>query len=84
MWSDVDLVAQAVIFLFAGYDTVSAAMSFLLHELAINPECQEKLVQEIRENENRNNGQFDYNSVQHMTYLDMVVSGDCCNLFYLF
>nr|BBE49545.1 cytochrome P450 monooxygenase [Adoxophyes honmai] len=73
-WSDVDLVAQAVIFLFAGYDTVSATMSFLLHELAVNPECQEKLVQEIRENEERSNGQFDYNSVQHMTYLDMVVS----------
>uniref|UniRef100_A0A0K8TUI8 unspecific monooxygenase n=1 Tax=Epiphyas postvittana TaxID=65032 RepID=A0A0K8TUI8_EPIPO len=74
VWSDVDLVAQAVIFLFAGYDTVSATMSFLLHELAVNPECQEKLVQEIRENEEINNGKFDYNSVQRMTYLDMVVS----------
>nr|BBE49549.1 cytochrome P450 monooxygenase [Adoxophyes honmai] len=73
-WSDMDLVAQAVIFLFAGYETVSTTMAFLLHELAVNPECQEKLVQEIRENEERNNGQFDYNSVQHMTYLDMIVS----------
>uniref|UniRef100_A0A0K8TUK3 unspecific monooxygenase n=1 Tax=Epiphyas postvittana TaxID=65032 RepID=A0A0K8TUK3_EPIPO len=73
-WSDMDLVAQAVIFLFAGYETVSTTMAFLLHELAVNPECQEKLLEEIRENEKRNNGKFDYNSVQHMTYLDMIVS----------
>lgn len=74
VWSDMDLVAQAVIFLFAGYDTVSTTMSFLLYELAVNPECQERLLQEVRENEKKNNGKFDYNSVQHMTYLDMVVS----------
>ncbi|KAI8436354.1 hypothetical protein MSG28_004388 [Choristoneura fumiferana] len=74
VWSDMDLVAQAVIFLFAGYDTVSTTMAFLLHELAVNPECQEKLVQEIRDNEKKNDGKFDYNSIQHMTYLDMLVS----------
>lgn len=50
-------------------------MSFLLHELALNPDIQERLVKEIRENEARNGGKFDYNSIQSMTYLDMVVSG---------
>lgn len=74
-WSDMDLVAQAVIFLFAGLETVSTTMGFLLHELAVNPECQERLVQEIRENEKRNDGKFDYSSIQQMTYLDMLVSG---------
>lgn len=50
-------------------------MSLLLHELALNPDIQERLVEEIRENEDKNGGKFDYNSVQSMTYLDMVISG---------
>ncbi|XP_063618696.1 probable cytochrome P450 9f2 [Cydia splendana] len=73
VWTDFDLVAQAVIFLFPGYDTVASTMSFLLYELAVNPDCQERLFREIQENEEKN-GKIDYNSVQHMTYLDMVIS----------
>nr|BAM73826.1 cytochrome P450 [Bombyx mori] len=74
VWTDDDLVAQAVLFFVAGFETVSSAMTFLLHELALNPEVQEKLVEEIQENEKNNNGKFDYNSIQNMVYLDMVVS----------
>lgn len=70
-----DLVAQAVIFLFAGLETVSTTMAFVLHELAVNPDYQERLVQEIRESEKRNDGKLDYSSIQQMTYLDMFVSG---------
>jgi hypothetical protein len=51
-------------------------MSFTLHELAVNPEIQEKLVAEIKENEIKNGGKFDYNSIQNMVYMDMVVSGE--------
>lgn len=42
----------------------------------MNPDVQERLVEEIRQNEAKNEGQFDYNSVQNMTYMDMVVSGN--------
>ncbi|XP_063825192.1 cytochrome P450 9e2-like [Ostrinia nubilalis] len=72
-WSDSDLVSQAVLFLIAGFVTVSTELSFLLHELAANPEVQDKLVEEIRENEAQNEGQFKFESIQKMTYLDMVV-----------
>ncbi|CAG9785904.1 unnamed protein product [Diatraea saccharalis] len=74
VWSDDDLVAQAILFFIAGFETVSSAMSFTLHELAINPDVQDKLVAEIRENEKRNGGKFDYNSIQNMVYMDMVIS----------
>ncbi|XP_026318081.1 cytochrome P450 9e2-like [Hyposmocoma kahamanoa] len=74
VWSDDDLCAQAILFFIAGFETVSSTMSFLLYELAINPDVQEKLYQEIRENEIKNNGKFDYNSIQNMAYMDMVVS----------
>uniref|UniRef100_A0A0K8TUK8 unspecific monooxygenase n=1 Tax=Epiphyas postvittana TaxID=65032 RepID=A0A0K8TUK8_EPIPO len=74
VWADEDLVAQAVIFFIAGFESVSQVMTFLVHELAFNPDVQEKLVQEIKENDRKNGGKFDYTSIQEMTYLDMVVS----------
>ncbi|XP_068631672.1 cytochrome P450 9e2-like [Battus philenor] len=74
VWSDIDLVAQAVLFFIAGFETISSAMSFALHELAVHPDIQEKLYQEIKENETKCGGKLDYNAIQNMTYLDMVVS----------
>ncbi|KAJ8729800.1 hypothetical protein PYW07_016838 [Mythimna separata] len=73
-WSDSDLVAQAVLFLFGGFDTVSTTMSFLLYELAVNPDVQDRLAQEIREHDAKNGGKMDSNTVQDLMYLDMVVS----------
>ncbi|XP_073945642.1 cytochrome P450 9e2-like [Choristoneura fumiferana] len=73
-WSDIDLVAQAALFFIAGFETVSTAMTFLLYELAVNPDVQEKLAQEISEHEKTSGGKFDYNSIQSMTYMDMCVS----------
>ncbi|XP_053607719.1 cytochrome P450 9e2-like [Plodia interpunctella] len=74
VWSDNDLIAQAVLFFIAGFETVSSVMSFCLHELTANSDIQEKLAQEIKENEIKNGGKFDYNSIQNMPYMDMVVS----------
>lgn len=69
------MTAQAALFFVAGFETVSTAMTFLMYELAINPEIQERLAQEIKDHDKANGGKFDYNSIQTMTYLDMVVSG---------
>lgn len=75
MWTDNDLVAQVILFFIAGFDTVSTAMSFALHELAANPEVQERLHREIKECHLKNNGKIDFNAIQELKYLDMVVSG---------
>ncbi|XP_041978536.1 uncharacterized protein LOC121732648 [Aricia agestis] len=74
VWTETDLVAQAVLFFVAGFETISVAMSFALHEIALNPEVQERLVEEIKEYDTKNNGKIDYTSIQQMKYLDMVVS----------
>uniref|UniRef100_A0A2A4JJD6 unspecific monooxygenase n=1 Tax=Heliothis virescens TaxID=7102 RepID=A0A2A4JJD6_HELVI len=73
-WSDDDLTAQAVLFFLAGYETISSAMAFLIYELAVHPEVQEKLANEIKEHDAKNGGKFDFNSIQNMPYLDMVLS----------
>ncbi|CAH1645268.1 unnamed protein product [Spodoptera littoralis] len=74
VWTDEDLVAQAFIFFVAGFESVSSSMSFLLHELALNPDVQERLIQEIREHDEKNGGKADFTSIQSMKYMDMVVS----------
>ncbi|KPJ12394.1 Cytochrome P450 9e2 [Papilio machaon] len=74
VWKDNDLVAQVLLFFIGGFDTVSTAMTFAMHELAANPEVQERLYQEIREYHHKNKGKIDYNSINELKYLDMVVS----------
>nr|AJN91176.1 cytochrome P450 monooxygenase CYP9A79 [Cnaphalocrocis medinalis] len=73
-WSENDLIAQALIFLLGGLETVSSAMAMALAELAINPDVQQRLVEEIREYDVANGGKFDYTQLQKMEYMDMVVS----------
>ncbi|XP_047529705.1 uncharacterized protein LOC125065894 [Vanessa atalanta] len=74
-WSDIDLVAQAVLFFIGGFETISISMSFALRELALHPEVQERLAKEIREHHAKNGGKLNFNSIQNMTYMDMVTSG---------
>ncbi|CAH1645264.1 unnamed protein product [Spodoptera littoralis] len=73
-WSDIDIVSQAFLFFIAGFETISTTMSFMMYELAVNPDVQERLAQEIREHDAKNGGKFDFNSIQSMKYMDMVVS----------
>lgn len=69
-----ELVGQAVLFLLAGFETVSTALAFALYELALQPRVQRRLAREIRD-VTRDKGSVDYNTIQSMKYLDMVVSG---------
>lgn len=78
------MCAQAILFFAAGFESISSTISFLLYELAVNPDVQERLYQEIRDNEVKNNGKFDYTSIQNMIYMDMVVSGMGTKLNFLF
>lgn len=55
-------------------------MTFLVYELAFNPEIQEKLVEEIKETDRKNDGKLDYTAIHEMTYLDMVLSGEQTNI----
>ncbi|GBP26435.1 Cytochrome P450 9e2 [Eumeta japonica] len=73
-WDDEDLFAQAILFFFAGFETVSTAIVFLLYELALNPDIQTKLREEIDSSYNKYSDKIDYDKINQMKYLDMVVS----------
>uniref|UniRef100_A0A1B0GBF4 C3H1-type domain-containing protein n=1 Tax=Glossina morsitans morsitans TaxID=37546 RepID=A0A1B0GBF4_GLOMM len=64
--------AQAIVFFLAGFDTSSATMSFCLYELALNPDIQRKLREEILTVLEKYNSQITYESLKEMTYLEQV------------
>ncbi|XP_055619252.1 cytochrome P450 9e2-like [Toxorhynchites rutilus septentrionalis] len=73
--TDMEMVAQCLIFFLAGFDTVSTCLLFLTYELTINPDVQRKLHQEIVETQASLGGKsLTYDAMQRMKYMDMVVS----------
>lgn len=75
VWSDNELVAQCLMFFFAGFDTSSTLLSFLTIELALNPDIQTKLCNEIDQvADSLHDGKLSYEVLQSMKYLDMVVT----------
>lgn len=72
-----EAAAQAFIFFVAGHETASNALQFCLFELAINPDVQSKLRQEVDKALAKTNGTFTYETIQELTYLDQVISGRC-------
>ncbi|XP_039216204.1 cytochrome P450 3A24-like [Crotalus tigris] len=71
--TDTEILAQSVIFIFGGYETTGTALSFMSYCLAMYPDVQEKLYQEINETF-PNQAPPTYEGIQQMEYLDMVVN----------
>lgn len=71
-----DIAAQAMVFFFAGFDTVSALMSFTAFLLATHHDVQMKLQTEVDNIMNGSDGKPIYENVQAMKYLDMVILGE--------
>lgn len=70
-----DIASQAMIFLFAGLDSVTNVMLFLAHELAVNSDVQNKLRDEIQKTSKACDGNVTYEALMEMKYMDMVLSG---------
>uniref|UniRef100_I3MLS0 unspecific monooxygenase n=1 Tax=Ictidomys tridecemlineatus TaxID=43179 RepID=I3MLS0_ICTTR len=71
--SDLEIAAQSIIFILAGYHTTSTTLSFIMYLLAIHPDVQKKLQQEVDETL-PNKAPVTYDVLFEMKYLDMVVN----------
>ena len=71
--TDEDIISQALLFFFAGFETVSLLMCFMSYELAVNPDVQKRLIEEVDETLEACKGKLTYEALLGMKYLDMVV-----------
>uniref|UniRef100_A0A8C3WX23 Cytochrome P450 3A n=1 Tax=Catagonus wagneri TaxID=51154 RepID=A0A8C3WX23_9CETA len=71
--SDQELVAQSIIFIFAGYEATSISLCFALYKLALHPDIQQKLQEEI-DATFPDKALPSYDALAQMEYLDMVVN----------
>ncbi|EZA57476.1 Cytochrome P450 9e2 [Ooceraea biroi] len=69
-----DMTSQAFLFFFGGFDTVSILMCFAAHEIAVNPEIQAKLREEVDGVLKTANGELTYEALNGMQYLDAVIN----------
>uniref|UniRef100_A0A182PZA4 Uncharacterized protein n=1 Tax=Anopheles epiroticus TaxID=199890 RepID=A0A182PZA4_9DIPT len=75
MLSESEMVAQCLIFFLAGFDTIATLMSFIVYELTLAPDIQQRLYDEIQQvNEQLEGKSLTYDALQRMRYLDMIVS----------
>lgn len=42
-----EITGNSILFLLAGFDTTASTMTFMTYNLATNPECQDRLIEEI-------------------------------------
>ena len=68
------LVSTGLIMLVAGYDTTKHALAYLTYQLAMNPDVQDRVYEEISEAMQANGGDLpSYAQLQDLEYTDMVI-----------
>lgn len=73
-WTDDEIIGQCFTFLLAEFDTLSTALTFAAYEIAVNPDVQKKMYEEIAETNEQLGGQrVTYDAIQKMKYLDQVI-----------
>ena len=68
-----EIIAQAVLFFIAGYDTTATLLSWAAYELALNPSIQQRLYEEIKTAID-SKGDIDYDLLSRLEFLDAVIS----------
>ncbi|UYV82548.1 CYP3A4 [Cordylochernes scorpioides] len=67
-----EILANAILFFIAGYETTASTLSHCAYLLALNPECQDRLAAEVTRA--GRDVSLDYDSVKNMPYLEAVVA----------
>ena len=66
-----EIVGNILIFMIAGYETTSTALAYSTYILATRQDIQDKLVQEIDQNNYKEDDNYD--TATNLTYLDLFV-----------
>lgn len=70
------MAAQCFVFFLGGYETSSNALSFAVLEIAKKCLIQNRLQQEVDKMWSTHKGNISHESLQELTYMDQVLSGE--------
>ncbi len=70
--TDMEVIANSVLFFEAGYETTSTALGFVTHVLVNRQDIQNRMREEINQLIERQ-GQLDYNTVTELSYMEAVL-----------
>lgn len=70
------MIAQAITFFMAGFETTSNLVGFALYELSLRQDCQDELRKEIFEAFPEGTDFITFDKIQQMKFLDMVIAGE--------
>lgn len=77
-----ELAAQAFVFFQAGFESSASTLTFCLYELALNLDIQNEARRIIRETYEKYNGQFTYEMMNDMPYIDQILEGKHFSQYY--
>ncbi|CAF0881016.1 unnamed protein product [Brachionus calyciflorus] len=69
-----EILSQSILFLLAGYETTAQTLSYIAYNLAMNPNYQDKLIQEVDDVLDRHDGKINYESISEMRFMDNVIN----------
>ena len=68
-----EILSQSFTFIIAGYESTAFLLSYTAYLLAMNPELQDKLIDQIKEYRTEHPNASPYDMAQEIAYLDMVM-----------
>ncbi|GAB6028359.1 hypothetical protein CHUAL_002527 [Chamberlinius hualienensis] len=68
------VIAQSILFLLAGFETISTALAIACYQLALNKDIQSKLSNEIDQAFKDGQSKISYDQLFSLNYLDMVMN----------
>ncbi|KAF2889023.1 hypothetical protein ILUMI_17150, partial [Ignelater luminosus] len=68
-----DITVEDILYFCYKYQAISISMCYLIYELAVDQNVQNKLRKEIDNANERYGSQITYEVLNHITYLDMVI-----------
>lgn len=72
-FDDTTLSGHALSLFTEGTESSNTTMSYILYELAKNPDCQEKLFEDITQVLDKYDGKLSFEALQEITYLECVL-----------
>lgn len=74
-----EFIAQCVTFFMAGYDSTTSLLSYAIYNLAVNPDYQQRVVEEMESVLQKHDGVLNYECLSELKFMEAVLN-ECLRL----